>query len=161
MCSGTTTMSPRCGRRKAGSRILWSRLLRPTTLRTPLTAEMVSGLSPWIPTCVCISGLIHALNKVSTSIAGYTCVIGPETRLLSMYWNWTIFSHSANYYNYINMTQLDPSGMFRFLTDELQAAEDAGDRGMYYALIVLENLSLITLTFSVDPRTRSHWLGWH
>lgn len=58
------------------------------------------------------------------------------------------------------MTQLDPSGMFRFLTDELQAAEDAGDRGLCYTSIVLENLSLTTLDLSMDPRTRSHWLGW-
>lgn len=35
----------------------------------------------------------------------------------------------ANYFNYINMTNPDTSGMLRFLTDELQAAEDAGDRG--------------------------------
>lgn len=37
---------------------------------------------------------------------------------------------SANYFNYINMTSSDNSGMLRFLTDELQDAEDAGDRGM-------------------------------
>ncbi|KAL0580838.1 hypothetical protein V5O48_001214 [Marasmius crinis-equi] len=35
---------------------------------------------------------------------------------------------SANYFNYINMTDPDVSGMLRFLTDELQDAEDAGDR---------------------------------
>ncbi|KAI0778609.1 sphingomyelin phosphodiesterase [Trametes elegans] len=35
--------------------------------------------------------------------------------------------YSANYFNYINMTNPDVSGMLRFLTDELQAAEDAGD----------------------------------
>lgn len=33
----------------------------------------------------------------------------------------------ANYFNYINMTNPDVSGMLRFLTNELQAAEDAGD----------------------------------
>lgn len=38
-------------------------------------------------------------------------------------------SISANYFNYINMTNPDTSGMLRFLTDELQEAEDAGDRG--------------------------------
>jgi sphingomyelin phosphodiesterase len=36
---------------------------------------------------------------------------------------------SANYFNYINMSTSDNSGMLRFLTDELQDAEDAGDRG--------------------------------
>ncbi|KAL5520508.1 hypothetical protein ACEPAG_9732 [Sanghuangporus baumii] len=34
----------------------------------------------------------------------------------------------ANWFNYINMTSSDPSGILRFLTDELQDAEDAGDR---------------------------------
>ncbi|KAI0715128.1 Metallo-dependent phosphatase-like protein [Earliella scabrosa] len=34
---------------------------------------------------------------------------------------------TANYFNYINMTNPDLSGMLRFLTDELQAAEDARD----------------------------------
>lgn len=35
----------------------------------------------------------------------------------------------ANWFNYINLTTADSSGMLRFLTDELQDAEDAGDRG--------------------------------
>ncbi|KAJ7453567.1 hypothetical protein B0H11DRAFT_2325750, partial [Mycena galericulata] len=34
----------------------------------------------------------------------------------------------ANYFNYINLDQPDNSGMLHFLTDELQDAEDAGDR---------------------------------
>ncbi|PCH34030.1 Metallo-dependent phosphatase [Wolfiporia cocos MD-104 SS10] len=33
-----------------------------------------------------------------------------------------------NYFNYINLASSDNSGMMRFLTDELQDAEDAGDR---------------------------------
>ncbi|KII93956.1 hypothetical protein PLICRDRAFT_695030 [Plicaturopsis crispa FD-325 SS-3] len=36
--------------------------------------------------------------------------------------------YRANYFNYINMTDPDVSGMLRFVTDELQDAEDAGDR---------------------------------
>jgi hypothetical protein len=36
--------------------------------------------------------------------------------------------YKANYFNYINLDAPDNSGMLRFLTDELQAAEDAGDR---------------------------------
>ncbi|KAH7904866.1 Metallo-dependent phosphatase-like protein [Hygrophoropsis aurantiaca] len=36
--------------------------------------------------------------------------------------------YSANYFNYINSSQPDTSGILRFLTDELQDAEDAGDR---------------------------------
>ncbi|KAG7099737.1 hypothetical protein E1B28_001552 [Marasmius oreades] len=36
--------------------------------------------------------------------------------------------YRANFFNYINMTDPDVSGMLRFLTDELQDAEDSGDR---------------------------------
>ncbi|KAF4611481.1 hypothetical protein D9613_004138 [Agrocybe pediades] len=36
--------------------------------------------------------------------------------------------YRSNFFNYINMTNPDVSGMLRFLTDELQAAEDSGDR---------------------------------
>lgn len=36
--------------------------------------------------------------------------------------------YRANYFNYINASHPDTSGMMRFLTDELQLAEDAGDR---------------------------------
>ncbi|OCH90081.1 hypothetical protein OBBRIDRAFT_812864 [Obba rivulosa] len=35
---------------------------------------------------------------------------------------------NSNLFNYINLTTSDTSGMLRFLTDELQDAEDAGDR---------------------------------
>jgi sphingomyelin phosphodiesterase len=38
--------------------------------------------------------------------------------------------HSANWFSYINLSHPDTSGMLRFLTDELQDAEDKGDRGM-------------------------------
>ncbi|EJD54425.1 sphingomyelin phosphodiesterase [Auricularia subglabra TFB-10046 SS5] len=40
----------------------------------------------------------------------------------------TDFWYKANYFNYINLMAADPSGMLRFLTDELQEAEDQGDR---------------------------------
>lgn len=36
--------------------------------------------------------------------------------------------YRSNYFNYINSSEPDVSGMLRFLTDELQDAEDAGDR---------------------------------
>ncbi|TFK56761.1 sphingomyelin phosphodiesterase [Heliocybe sulcata] len=55
----------------------------------------------------------------------------------------TDFWYRANYFNYINMTDPDPSGMLRFITDELQDAEDAGDRG------------------DVDHWSCLAWLGWH
>jgi len=40
----------------------------------------------------------------------------------------TDFWYRANWFNYFNLTSSDNSGMLRFLTDELQEAEDAGDR---------------------------------
>jgi sphingomyelin phosphodiesterase len=42
--------------------------------------------------------------------------------------------HSPNFFNYINLTQADNSGMLRFLTDELQDAEDKGDRGVFLVI---------------------------
>ncbi|KAG9308166.1 sphingomyelin phosphodiesterase [Chiua virens] len=36
--------------------------------------------------------------------------------------------YTLNYFSYINATNPDPFGILRFLTDELQDAEDAGDR---------------------------------
>jgi sphingomyelin phosphodiesterase len=57
-----------------------------------------------------------------------------------------IFGQRANYFNYINMTNPDVSGMLRFLTDELQAAEDVGDRGFpfhFFFHIVMLNTHLI------------------
>lgn len=41
--------------------------------------------------------------------------------------------HRNNLFNYINLSQADSSGMLRFLTDELQDAEDQGDRGVSLA----------------------------
>ncbi|KAF9235985.1 sphingomyelin phosphodiesterase [Melanogaster broomeanus] len=37
-------------------------------------------------------------------------------------------NYRLNYFSYINATQPDPFGILRFLTDELQDAEDAGER---------------------------------
>ena len=57
------------------------------------------------------------------------------------------------------MTNPDTSGMLRFVTDELQDAEDAGDRGSslfdshsYYILL--------HISFSLDYWTRPFRLGW-
>jgi hypothetical protein len=40
----------------------------------------------------------------------------------------TDFWYKNNFFNYVNTTNPDNSGMLRFLTDELQTAEDAGQR---------------------------------
>jgi len=57
---------------------------------------------------------------------------------------------SANWFNYINLAQTDNSGMLRFLTDELQDAEDQGDRGMTLAkLAVLFSFLSLTLRLSL------------
>lgn len=39
---------------------------------------------------------------------------------------------SSNWFNYVNLAGGDNSGMLRFLTDELQDAEDKGDRGIFF-----------------------------
>jgi hypothetical protein len=38
------------------------------------------------------------------------------------------FWYRSNYLNFINTTDPDVSGTFKFMIDELQAAEDAGER---------------------------------
>ena len=65
--------------------------------------------------------------------------------------------HSANLFNYINLSHPDTSGMLRFLTDELQDAEDNGDRGMSRCP---PDLRLLTFSTSLDHGSRSQWLGW-
>ncbi|KAI0027960.1 sphingomyelin phosphodiesterase [Vararia minispora EC-137] len=57
--------------------------------------------------------------------AGYMVRRQDGLRIITL--NTDLWYH-ANWFNFINMTQLDPSGMLRFLTDELQDAEDAGER---------------------------------
>ncbi|TDL28043.1 Metallo-dependent phosphatase [Rickenella mellea] len=49
-------------------------------------------------------------------------------RIITLNTDFSDLSHRANWFNYINLTNADTSGMLRFLTDELQDAEDAGDR---------------------------------
>lgn len=52
------------------------------------------------------------------------------------------------------MTNPDTSGMLRFLTDELQDAEDAGDRGSSSFNLYLCDFPEMILSFSLDPWTR-------
>lgn len=60
------------------------------------------------------------------------------------------------------MTNPDTSGMLRFLTDELQDAEDAGDRGSSsFDLHLCGFFSEIIMSFSLDPWTCPYWLGWY
>ena len=66
---------------------------------------------------------------------------------------------SANLFNYINLTEADNSGMLRFLTDELQDAEDKGDRGTFISRVLCCNLP--TSLVSLDHRPRSLRLGWN
>lgn len=60
------------------------------------------------------------------------------------------------------MTTSDPSGILRFLTDELQDAEDAGERGYLAFHFTLSGFMLIRIaTASVDHGSRFEWMGWH
>ena len=70
--------------------------------------------------------------------------------------------HSANLFNYINLSHPDTSGMLRFLTDELQDAEDNGDRGMSLAVPLLHVADHfhqfgLWVTFSVAGMGQMHW----
>ena len=65
--------------------------------------------------------------------------------------------HRSNLFNYINLSRADNSGMLRFLTDELQDAEDHGDRGVSRNLLVVR---LLTPSISLDSRSRPQRLGW-
>jgi sphingomyelin phosphodiesterase len=57
------------------------------------------------------------------------------------------------------MTQLDPSGMFRFLTDELQDAEDAGERGACPANILRDLTELRYYTVWIMGHVLTGWDG--
>ncbi|EMD32798.1 hypothetical protein CERSUDRAFT_161311 [Gelatoporia subvermispora B] len=57
--------------------------------------------------------------------AGYSVRRTDGLRIITLN---TDFWYTANLFNYINLTTSDTSGMLRFLTDELQDAEDEGDR---------------------------------
>ncbi|KAF8899142.1 Metallo-dependent phosphatase-like protein [Infundibulicybe gibba] len=66
-----------------------------------------------------------AVQLARSHYGGYMVKRSDGLRVISINTNlW----YRANWFNYINMTNPDNSGMLRFLTDELQAAEDAGDR---------------------------------
>ncbi|KAH9486375.1 Sphingomyelin phosphodiesterase 2 [Psilocybe cubensis] len=73
-----------------------------------------------------------AVNLARTHYAGYMVKRSDGLRIISLNTNlWyrrLTEINRANYFNYINMTNPDTSGMLRFLTDELQDAEDSGDR---------------------------------
>ncbi|KAJ7597385.1 Metallo-dependent phosphatase-like protein [Mycena floridula] len=66
-----------------------------------------------------------AVELVRAHYSAYMVKRGDGLRIISLN---TDFWYRANYFNYINLTHPDPSNMLRFLTDELQDAEDAGDR---------------------------------
>lgn len=58
--------------------------------------------------------------------------------------NTWLIGHRPNVFNYINLSSSDNSGMLRWLTDELQDAEDAEERGMAKAILpYISNNSLL------------------
>jgi sphingomyelin phosphodiesterase len=70
-----------------------------------------------------LSGSI--IESAKTHYAAYSVQRSDGLRVISLNTNlW----YKANWFNYINMTDPDVSGMLRMLTDELQEAEDAGER---------------------------------
>ncbi|KAF8553428.1 sphingomyelin phosphodiesterase [Imleria badia] len=63
-----------------------------------------------------------SVEYARTHYAAYTVKRPDGLRIISL------DTDILNYFSYINSTQPDPFGILRFLTDELQDAEDAGDR---------------------------------
>lgn len=71
-----------------------------------------------------------------------------------------IVMNRDNYFGYIDSSDPDAFGILRFLTDELQDAEDAGDRGQFPVLRKRMHSHSSTSYPSVD-----HWpcvvrVGW-
>ncbi|KAL8279118.1 hypothetical protein RQP46_008576 [Phenoliferia psychrophenolica] len=64
-------------------------------------------------------------QQVRTHYGGYSTVTSGGLRIISLN---TDFWYTANLFNYINMTDPDPSGMLTFVASELQRAEDLGQR---------------------------------
>ncbi|KAH9838385.1 sphingomyelin phosphodiesterase [Rhodofomes roseus] len=67
----------------------------------------------------------ESAQQARTNYAAYSVQRQDGLRIVTLN---TEFWYTQNAYNYINLSSSDNSGMLRFLTDELQAAEDAGDR---------------------------------
>lgn len=61
----------------------------------------------------------------------------------------------------MNLSSSDNSGMLRFLTDELQDAEDAGERGMYcfaYLFVIFRKGECCESSYDFQP---SAWILGH
>ncbi|KAF9222290.1 hypothetical protein BS17DRAFT_755972 [Gyrodon lividus] len=67
----------------------------------------------------------ESVKFARTHYAAYTVKRPDGLRIISLD---TDICSRDNYFSYINATDPDPFGILRFLTDELQDAEDAGDR---------------------------------
>ncbi|KAG2753989.1 Metallo-dependent phosphatase [Suillus brevipes Sb2] len=66
-----------------------------------------------------------SIAYASTHYAAYAVTRPDGLKIISIDTNlW----YTNNYYAYVNSTEPDPFGILRFLTDELQASEDAGQR---------------------------------
>ncbi|KAI9511897.1 Metallo-dependent phosphatase [Russula earlei] len=74
-------------------------------------------LERWLPQSV--------VAQARTHYAAYSVQRTDGLRVISLN---TDLWYRGNYFNYINLSIPDTSGMLRFLTDELQDAEDVGDR---------------------------------
>lgn len=64
-------------------------------------------------------------NQIRTHAGAYSISPRKGLRVISLD---TQLWYFGNFYNYIHSSNVDPSGMLRFLTDELLAAEEAGER---------------------------------
>ncbi|THH31903.1 hypothetical protein EUX98_g2280 [Antrodiella citrinella] len=94
--------------------------LQDTVLRQNRNYDHVAGLwqhEGWLPDA--------AVTLARAHYAAYSVQRQDGIRIITLN---TDMWYTANYFNYINTSTSDNSGMLRFLTDELQSAEDAGDK---------------------------------
>ncbi|KAH9996082.1 Metallo-dependent phosphatase [Russula vinacea] len=89
--------------------------------------DHVAGLwnvEQWIPQSAVAQARAHyAAYSVQRTDGLRVITLNTDLYIVTM-----LIVHSANLFNYINLSHPDTSGMLRFLTDELQDAEDNGDR---------------------------------
>ncbi|KAL6304766.1 Metallo-dependent phosphatase [Sparassis latifolia] len=74
-------------------------------------------IAGWLPESAVLTARTH--------YAAYMVERADGLRIIALNTN---FWYDDNYYNYLNQSTSDPSGVLRFVTDELQDAEDAGAR---------------------------------
>ncbi|EJU01820.1 Ser/Thr protein phosphatase family protein [Dacryopinax primogenitus] len=111
-----------------GNHDSWPQALNsPVTLTPSYLADQYSWNYEHISSLWAMNGWIDDTAKAYASVhyGGYAYTTWRGLKVISFN---TDFWYTANWYNYINTSNPDISGQFRWMTDELQKSEDAGER---------------------------------